>query len=284
MIQQSNNKNNRKSQEALLAESDVDFLKNYVEKNGLYPLFQQVLIETRTDCNNNCPFCPHHFNDKPLGIMNWDTYKRIIEELVNIGFSGRVALMVSNEPLLEDRLIEMIDFAKSKSSRLFLDITTNGKLLTLDYVDTLFSHGLDNLNVNDYRGDRSIFPDKVSSNLIPILEAYQHNPKLTIQKRSLADETLPNYGGNIPQVFTSNSASCFCNFPFRKLVIDYSGNVILCCNDFLSVTNMGNIHEKSLIECWNSPQFNRYRDSLIVNKRIGLCSKCNDGQDYNAFV
>lgn len=164
MIQQSNNKNNRKSQEALLAESDVDFLKNYVEKNGLYPLFQQVLIETRTDCNNNCPFCPHHFNDKPLGIMNWDTYKRIIEELVNIGFSGRVALMVSNEPLLEDRLIEMIDFAKSKSSRLFLDITTNGKLLTLDYVDTLFSHGLDNLNVNDYRGDRSIFPDKVSLN------------------------------------------------------------------------------------------------------------------------
>ena len=283
MIQQTNNTNIRKNQNIHLEEADVDFLTEYFDKYRTYPLFQQVLIETRTDCNNNCPFCPHHYNEKPLGIMAWETYKLIIEDLIKIGFSGRVALMVSNEPLLEDRLIEMIDFAKSKSPRLFLDITTNGKLLTLDYVDALFSHGLDNLNVNDYRGDRSIYPDKVSSNLIPIFEAYKYNPKLTLQKRSFA-EILPNYGGNIPQNPTSDSATYFCNFPFRKLVIDYSGNVILCCNDFLSVTNMGNIHEKSLIECWNSPQFNQYRDSLVAMKRTGLCSKCNDGQDYNAFV
>lgn len=283
MIQQSNNKTTRKDQETLFAESDVNFLRDYVEKNGMYPLFQQVLIETRTDCNNNCPFCPHHFNDKPLGIMNWDTYKLIIDELVNIGFSGRVALMVSNEPLMDDRLIDMIAYVKEKTTRLFLDITTNGKILTLELVDELFSHGLDNLNINDYRGDRTNSPEKISSNLIPIAVAYKNNPKLTIQKRSY-DEQLPNYGGNIPQEISADADYGFCNFPFRKLVIDYSGNIILCCNDFTSETSMGNIHHKSLIECWNDVVFNQYRDALLRNERIGLCSKCNDGQDYNVFI
>lgn len=283
MIQQTNNKNARKVQDTLLADSDVDFLKEYFEKNGQYPLFQQVLIETRTDCNNNCPFCPHHYNDKPLGIMNWDTYKLIIDNLVNIGFSGRVALMVSNEPLLEERLMDMIDYVKSKTPRLFLDITTNGKILTLDWVDRLFSHGLDNLNINDYRGDRELYPEKISSNLIPIIEAYTNNPKLTIQKRRF-DEKLPNYGGNIPQESPMDSDCGFCNFPFRKLVIDYSGKIILCCNDFMSETCMGNIHDKSLIDCWNESVFNQYRDSLLNHERIGLCSKCNDGQNYNVFI
>lgn len=283
MIQQTNNKNSRKVHKTQLANSDVDFLIDYFEKNGQYPLFQQVLIETRTDCNNNCPFCPHHFNEKPLGIMNWDTFKLIIDNLVKIGFSGRVALMVSNEPLLEERLIDMIDYVKNKTPRLFLDITTNGKILTLEWVDRLFSHGLDNLNINDYRGDRALHPEKISSNLNPIIEAYTNNPKLTIQKRSF-DEKLPNYGGNIPQESIINTECDFCNFPFRKLVIDYSGNIILCCNDFMSETCMGNIHDKSLIDCWNEPVFNNYRTSLLKHKRIGLCSKCNDGQDYNVFI
>lgn len=283
MIRQKNQTNHREPIHNHSIATDAAFLKSYKVNNGQYPLFQQVLIETRTDCNNHCPFCPHSYNDKPLGIMSWVTYVRIIEDLVNLGFAGRVALMVSNEPLLDNRIIKMIDFAKSKSTRLFLDITTNGRLLTLDFVDTLFEHGLDNLNINDYRGDRNEFPEKVSLNLIPIVNAYRHNPKLTLQKRSY-DEQLPNYGGNTPLCNNAQNVLTFCNFPFRKLVLDYMGNVVVCCNDFLSTTNMGNIHDKTLYECWNAKEFNQYRDALVNGVRIGLCSKCNDSQDYNIFV
>lgn len=279
MIRQTNNKTIRNTQDF---STDIEFLKKYFDMHKTYPLFQQVLIETRTDCNNHCPFCPHYFKEKPLGIMTWKTYTLIIEELIKIKYSGRVALMVSNEPLLDDRLLEMIDFAKTKSSRLFMDITTNGRLLTLEYVDLLFSHGLDNLNINDYRGDRNLFPEKISSNLMPIIEAYRHNPKVTLQKRSF-DEQLPNYGGNIPQEPDHRTSFAFCNFPFRKLVVDYMGNVIVCCDDFMGETNMGNINDKSLFDCWNSPEFNRYREALLNRKRIGLCSRCNDSQDYNVF-
>mgnify|MGYP003592313754 FL=1 len=147
MIQQVNNKNIRKED---VLSNDIKYLVDFYNREGHFPVFQQVLIETRTDCNNHCPFCPHQFNEKKLGVMTWECYTRIIDNLVLLGYNGRVALMVSNEPLLDDRLPDLIKYAKSKSPRLFLDITTNGRLLTLEMADMLFGIGLDNININDY--------------------------------------------------------------------------------------------------------------------------------------
>ena len=278
MIQQVNNSSVR---EVIEHQTDVDYLKAYYQKYGKFPMFKQVLVETRTDCNNHCPFCPHAFNNKPLGIMNWECYTTIIDQLCEIQYNGRVALMLSNEPLLETRLEKMIEYAKDKSQRFFLDITTNGRLLTVPIVDKLFKLGLDNININDYRGDRDICPEKWSSYLEPVFKAYGNNPKVNFKHRRL-DENLPNYAGNIPQKFNPEDYG-FCNYPFRKLTIAYNGNILLCCDDFMYDTNFGNVMKDNLIDCWNHPDLNRARFSLLENSRIGLCKRCNDYQDYNVF-
>lgn len=278
MIQQVNNSSVR---EIIEHQADVDYLKVYYQKYGKFPMFKQVLVETRTDCNNHCLFCPHAFNNKPLGIMNWECYTTIIDQLCEIQYNGRVALMLSNEPLLETRLEKMIEYAKDKSQRFFLDITTNGRLLTVPIVDKLFKLGLDNININDYRGDRDICPEKWSSYLEPVFKAYGNNPKVSFKRRRL-DENLPNYAGNIPQKFNPEDYG-FCNYPFRKLTIAYNGNILLCCDDFMYDTNFGNVMKDNLIDCWNHPDLNRARFSLLENSRIGLCKRCNDYQDYNVF-
>lgn len=278
MIIAVDNKNIRKS---LDHTNDIKYLKDYYESKGHFPLFSQVLIETRTDCNNRCPFCPHSFNRKELKIMEWEVFCRIIDNLFSINYNGRIALMVSNEPLLEKRLIKMIKYAKEVSQRFFLDITTNGKLLSLDLVDELFRSGLDNININDYRSDRDIHPKGLSKNLEPIYQSYYNNPKITFQYRRL-DEKWPNYAGNIPQQYDPDTLG-FCNFPFRKLNIAYNGDVVLCCDDFMYDTCLGNVMSTNLIDCWNNQEFNKIRLSLLENKRTGLCSRCNDSQNYNAF-
>lgn len=278
MIQQVNNMSVR---DVNVHESDIAYLREYYATHGHFPVFQQVLVETRTDCNNNCPFCPHAFNKKPLGIMTWECYITIIDQLVSIGYNGRVALMLSNEPLLEDRLEDMIKYAKSKSQRLFIDITTNGRLLTVELLDKLFSIGLDNININDYRGDRDKNPEKWSSNIELVHDAYGNNPKVYFKKRSF-DEKLPNYAGNIPQEFEKEDFG-FCNYPFRKLTIAYNGDILLCCDDFMYDTCFGNVMKDSLVDSWNAKLYNDYRLALLNNRRIGLCSACNDGQDYSVF-
>ena len=278
MIQQIGNNSIRYTE---THKADIAFLRKFHAKYGHFPVFQQVLIETRTDCNNHCPFCPHFFNEKPLGIMEWNCYTNIIEQLCEIKYNGRVALMLSNEPLLDDRLEDMISYAKSKSQRLFLDITTNGRLLTVELIDRFFGLGLDNININDYRGDADKYPQKWSAYLEPIYAAYWNNPKVSFKHRRL-DESLPNYAGNIPQAFNKADFG-FCNYPFRKLTIAYNGNILLCCDDFMYDTCFGNVFSDNLIDCWNNPELNEIRLSLLDNKRIRLCKRCNDFQDYNTF-
>jgi MoaA/NifB/PqqE/SkfB family radical SAM enzyme len=278
MIQQKDNKSVRAT---ISHETDVVKIKDYYKVHGHFPIFRQVLIETRTDCNNHCKFCPHAFNKKTLGIMSWECYKQIINQLSDINYNGRIALMLSNEPLLEERMEEMIVYARQKSPRFFLDMTTNGTLLTVDKLDKFFKLGLDNININDYRSDRDKYPEKWSKYIEPIYSAYWNNPKVSFQKRK-TDETLPNYAGNIPQKFNPKEFG-FCNYPFRKLTIAFNGDILLCCDDFMYNTFYGNVQKDRLIDCWNNPELNKIRLSLLNNNRIGLCERCNDFQDYNTY-
>ncbi|MCS2505759.1 SPASM domain-containing protein [Phocaeicola vulgatus] len=59
--------------------------------------------------------------------------------------------------------------------------------------------------------------------------------------------------------------------------------MLLCCDDFMYKTSFGNVMTDNLIDCWNNPELNTIRLSLLDNKRIGLCERCNDFQDYNTF-
>ncbi len=279
MLLEINNKAIRKKTTA--TNKDKQYLQNYYAQFKTFPLFSQVLIETRTDCNKRCSFCPQSFYKRTIESMKWTVFKKIIDSLAEIGFAGRIALLVSNEPLLEHRLLKMIKYAKKKSPRFFLDITTNGVLLSMVKLDELFSAGLDNININDYRSDRETEPDKISNNLIEIVENFRSNPKVTYNARS-SNELLPNYAGVIPQDYNVQDYG-FCNFPFRKLVFSVNGDVLLCCNDFKQETNFGSIHSDSILSIWNSPNLNVFRLSLLDDKRIGLCKNCNDKQSYSIF-
>jgi len=279
MLLEINNKAIRKKTTA--TNKDKQYLQNYYAQFKTFPLFSQVLIETRTDCNKRCSFCPQSFYKRTVESMKWTVYKKIIDSLAEIGFAGRIALLVSNEPLLEHRLLKMIKYAKKQSPRFFLDITTNGVLLSIAKLDELFSAGLDNININDYRSDREIEPDKISNNLIEIVENFRSNPKVTYNVRS-SNELLPNYAGVIPQDYNAQDYG-FCNFPFRKLVFSVNGDVLLCCNDFKQETNFGSIISDSILSIWNSPKLNAFRLSLLDDKRIGLCKNCNDKQTYSIF-
>lgn len=274
----------RKSQSMTNTSSlnDVEYLKNHFMEHERYPMFTQVLLETRTDCNRSCKFCPQAHLIRPLKIMEWEIFKRVIDELAEINFSGRIAFYMTNEPLLESRLLDMIKYARSKSARFFLDTTTNGINLSSNKLDELINAGLDNININDYRNDREKFPNKISQSLVSVVDDFKSNPKVTYNKRS-TNEILSNYAGTIIGE-KRNLKSAFCNYPFRKLSISVEGNIILCCNDYTYKTNFGNVMEKPLKEIWFSQKMNAYRNNLLNGKRDGICESCDEFQNYSVFT
>ena len=63
----------------------------------------------------------------------------------------------------------------------------------------------------------------------------------------------------------------------------YSGNILLCCDDFLYDTCFGNVMTDNLLDCWNNSEMEKIKLSLLDGKRISICARCNDFQDYDIY-
>jgi len=91
-----------------------------------------VVFETINSCNMNCYYCNIHSPSRSpshqflTSRMQFEDYKRIVEELPGMGTTG-VTLLANGEPLLHPDIDEMARFAKSKN--LMVNIFTNGLLL-----------------------------------------------------------------------------------------------------------------------------------------------------------
>ena len=100
---------------------------------------------------------------------------------------------------------------------------------------------------------------------------------MTIQKRS-TEEKLTNRAGNVPKDEPNRAKNSFCNFPFRKISIAPSGDVVLCCMDYKYSNCLGNVHEQHLAEIWQSDAMNRFRLPLLKRERTGFCGGCDETQ------
>jgi radical SAM protein with 4Fe4S-binding SPASM domain len=69
-----------------------------------------------------------------------------------------------------------------------------------------------------------------------------------------------------------------CPFIFERLNIDSRGKVMVCGFDIAGVTDLGNVHDKSIKEIWHGKGFDYYRMMHLEGKgiEIELCRNCPD--------
>lgn len=86
-------------------------------------LLTSVSIEPTNDCNMDCPYCWR--KDRPIGYMDMDLYKKIVDQLP---FYLRVCLSFGGESGLHPQLDQMIQYARGRFRQ--LQLYTNG---TIEY-------------------------------------------------------------------------------------------------------------------------------------------------------
>src|SRR3990170_4553232 len=93
-------------------------------------LFEVVEFEIRSRCNSSCSFCAAsvQFDTRPDTLIPGETFKKVIDELSEIEYTGRIAFHVNNEPLLDKRLPEFVRYARQKCPKAHIHIMTNGIL------------------------------------------------------------------------------------------------------------------------------------------------------------
>ncbi|MDB9891210.1 radical SAM protein [Alphaproteobacteria bacterium] len=68
--------------------------------------------------------------------------------------------------------------------------------------------------------------------------------------------------------------SSYCDHVNNTITVRANGDVVPCCYDLTSKLVMGNVLDTSLLDIWNSENYNKLRDSIHNKKFISICKTC----------
>lgn len=112
---------------------------------------RMIQIQTIDRCNGSCPVCPYSKTQRhgPSNLLDKNLYLGILKDLQRAGNTRTLALMLQNEPLLDNNLAERVRQARNVlGSRVFIRTVTNGSLLFPSRIDELFRAGINNIEVS----------------------------------------------------------------------------------------------------------------------------------------
>ncbi len=147
-----------------------------------------VIIEPTDRCNLSCEMCPRRFLEGEGGYMEFDLFKKVIDEIETY-WGTEVILFHRGESLLHPRIVDMVYYAHAKGCRVVL--ATNATLLTEPVLD-IVPLGLDFISFSidtpgrfvEHRGGADY--EKVRRKIARFLRRGRKNPRLITQVSMVA--------------------------------------------------------------------------------------------------
>jgi sulfatase maturation enzyme AslB (radical SAM superfamily) len=272
-------------------------------------------IEPTNKCNLRCWFCPVN-NDTTIdrGQIKIKTYTKIIEDLKDFDKKIKCLHLYGNgEPLLNRALPDLIHIAKQSGCIDSVDTTTNGILLTNDYVDELIEAGLDKISISVnglsdhqyYKNCHANVDFEQFFNRLEYLYSHRKNCKVYIKsinelytvemRKEFVDlfspisdciylENLTNPWSDFPINASGKGAfsdtivnKLVCPSIFYTMVINWDGTISLCCTDWKNQLIIGDANVQSLNNIWRSAALYSYQVIHLAGKRseLSVCNGCN---------
>ena len=255
----------------------INSVAEYVERAKKdVQLFEFIEIETINRCNGVCSFCPVNKNIDPREkhIMTKELFEKIIGELENLDYGGELSLFSNNEPLLDERIIELSKYAREHLPKARIHMFSNGTLFTLEKFKQLIPY-LDELIIDNYRQDLKLI--KPSQEIKEYVEQHEElRKKVTIVLRK-PQEILTTRGGDAPNRKEMKSyPEAKCALPFQQMIIRPDGKVSLCCNDPMGKNTLGDINKETLEEVWFGQRYKIIREALSQGRENwNHCKYCD---------
>lgn len=287
-------------------------IKNSINKlEKRYPI--GVDIGTTNLCNAQCIMCPHS-KLKKMGKMDMRLYKKIIDNCQRLGIK-LITLSFFGEPLLDEKLIEKIKYAKEKG--MYVGFYSNASLLEEKWAERLINSGLDGITISfdGYSKEtyekirKSLKFEIVKRNILNLINTKirlnKGNPKITLvlveleenkreikrfyqEWRNKVDNVniinMRNWANDIQKEGTSESFHFNkklkrkpCALIWTKMIVDWNGDVVLCCDDWNHSTILGNLKKQTIEEIWKGEKLKKIREAHVKGEfyKIPLCSGCN---------
>jgi MoaA/NifB/PqqE/SkfB family radical SAM enzyme len=242
-----------------------------------------IEIETINRCNGSCKFCPvSHGNDpRQYRLMSSELFRDLIMQIGWWGYTGWLSLQSNNEPLLDKRLFDMLQFAR-ESTFAKLQLFTNGTLLTVDKFEKLIKV-LDHLYLDNYQINSELTP--ASRMALEYIKDYpEYSDKLTVLV-SRPDAKRGSRAGLVKnRIFQQLKSPCI--FPFEQIIVRPDGKVSLCCNDAVGTMTLADLTRERIEDAWmnNNYMAARYTMEWCGRQGIDTCKYCDTLNNSSGLV
>ncbi len=282
----------------------------------LYPSFPDaVKIELTSRCNLKCNFCAVKDNLRLKGDMDCRFLYQILSELKSIGVK-EIGLFLLGESFILNDLSTYIKWVKKDFQFEYCFITTNGVSATSEVLKQCIESGLDSLKFSVNAPDRERYKEIQGLDVfdeiiehIKWLHSYKKENNIEMKTalssilipewkkdfdvfhtnmKQYIDETyfLPFYNlaghivggtekGNTGRIENpSKSIPCWVLFNASK--ITWNGWLTACYSDHDEKFKLGDLNQKTILECWYSKKAVDLRRQHLENnfRYDSLCAKC----------
>jgi len=281
-----------------------------------------VLIDTISYCNLKCSMCVHKEMKRKKGIMPWDLFARIIDEIADVDKNIRVWMVFFGEALLLKRrkpsIFDMIAYAKNKGLTDVV-LNSNANLLDETAAQGLISAGLDAL----YIGLDAFTPETYGQvrvggnyrqtvrNIIRLMELKKalNAPKPDVfvqfvemdvnqaekedfisfwnaQGAQVKIRPKVSWAGSIeaPNLILGNVERWPCYWAMQTMSITDTGKVVTCAVDLDARHIAGDVSQRTLREVWNGglKELRRLHLEKQFEELPENCRNCRDWQSARA--
>lgn len=260
-----------------------EYIKKFADKD--FPVFSNIEFNLHGSCNRRCAFCPRVDEsiwpnlDEELSI---DLFNKIIKELKEINYSGRLSFSGFSEPFLHSKLSLLVKTINTNLPDAKAEIITNGDLLTVDNAKELYGVGLKYLYVSLYTNK------KTYDYLLGIQEKLNlDEDQFQIRPRNLGRKM--NFGLNINNRAGAVDYTRFglkqekklplkqpCYYPMYTIFVDYNGDCLICPDDWEKRKIIGNAKKENILQIFLKNTFHEVRKRLLKGNRSEIpCEKCD---------
>jgi len=238
--------------------------------------------------------------------MDFDLYKLLVNECAENSVYS-IKLSWRGEPLMNPKIVEMVQYAKSMGIK-DVAFLTNGALLHDNLARNLVHSGLDWISLSfdgfkeDYEKIRcpAKFEEVIES--FRIMRAHRecfnmNKPQIRVQSiqsviegrekefndlwAGIADKVyfIPDQVRTLDEGDYKHDPEFICPNPWQRMVVAANGLVYQCITDYCGDVVLGDTYIQTLKEIWHSDAFRRQRELQASGRRLENkpCRICGTG-------
>jgi radical SAM protein with 4Fe4S-binding SPASM domain len=272
---------------------------------------QNVVIGTTGVCNASCIHCP---TNKPetahvaRGTMTMPLFKRIVDQLAgpDVSISGPISLGLFGDGLVDPFVVERVKYLRKRLPRARINVNTNGAVYSrhkhkqLTAFDTIVSLHIESLDPDVY--SRLMAPlrlDRVLPKWLMLTQDFGRWLNISVpisranygEKAAIKSFFRERGVGDVnftPLMNRCSETSIFADLAFSPhpmtcrsdlladVIVDWSGDVFACCQDFAKRKQLGDLSRQSLRELLDSPERRAFGALLDAGRwgELPTCANC----------